>query len=323
MVFIQNDNTEPCYNLALEEYILKNTEINCFILWQNRASVIAGKHQNIYKEINYRYIRQNHIALVRRISGGGAVYHDLGNLNFSFILDGSTGQLVDFKKYTQPIIDALKSLSITAYFGGHNSLLVDGLKISGNAEHVYKNRVLHHGTLLFSTDLDALENALASESDIYTDKAVKSVRAAVANISDFIQQPIEICEFKDMMNAELSKHFGAHLHILNRNDLQAIEQLMRTRYQTWEWNFGYSPHYTIRKSLQNIALTVETSVKGGIIENIKFENTGFSPDTFNYVAKLLTGSRHHYEELLSRLQQNKEILSSMNITPEDVLECMF
>ena len=187
MLIIQNSTTDPYFNIAVEEYLLKNFTDDCFILYQNKPSIIIGKHQNTLAEINYQYVKENNIAVVRRLSGGGTVYHDLGNLNFSFIKNsGNDKNLVDFKMYTTPIIEVLKQLGVNAEFGGHNDIQVNGFKISGNAEHIFKKRVLHHGTLLFSSDLSILNNAIKAPENRYSDKAVKSVRAVVANIKDFI-----------------------------------------------------------------------------------------------------------------------------------------
>ncbi len=154
------------------------------MLWQNLPSIILGKHQNTLAEINYSFVKENNIPVVRRISGGGTVFHDLGNLNFTFISSGEKEKLVNFRKFTQPIIEVLNHMGIPACFEGKNDLRVNGLKISGNAEHVYRNKVLHHGTLLFSADLNYLNQAIKSVPERFKDKAVQSVRSKVANITD-------------------------------------------------------------------------------------------------------------------------------------------
>jgi len=176
MLIVNRPHTDPWFNIAAEEYFLKNFQEDIFMLWQNEASIIVGKHQNTLAEINYPYVKENGIPVIRRISGGGTVFHDLGNLNFTFIQNGEKGKLVDFRKFTDPILAVLNKMGVPAVFEGKNDLRVDGLKISGNAEHVFKNRVLHHGTLLFSSVLNDLGKALKVKTDRFTDKAVKSIR---------------------------------------------------------------------------------------------------------------------------------------------------
>ena len=183
MLCIKNDNTNPYFNLAAEEYVLRNFKENCFMLWRNRPSIIVGKHQNTLAEINVDYVKEKNIDVVRRLSGGGAVFHDLGNLNFTFIKNAEKEEaLVDFKKYVEPVLEVLQHLGVNAKFEGRNDIMIDGKKISGNAEHVFKKRVLHHGTLLFSSQMADLSNALKVNPLKYQDKGGKSVRSRVTNL---------------------------------------------------------------------------------------------------------------------------------------------
>jgi len=175
MLCIRHDITDPYFNLAAEEYFLKESNREFFILYINDPSVIAGKHQNVYAEINLNHVRENNIKVARRISGGGTVWHDHGNLNFSFIREGTDGDMVNFRKYTSPIVDVLLRLGIPAQFKEKNSIVVNNLKISGNAEHIFKNRVLHHGTLLFSSDLTGMSKALTTGQMKYQGRAITSV----------------------------------------------------------------------------------------------------------------------------------------------------
>ena len=188
--------SDPYFNLAAEEYLLKSRDEDFFLLYRNEPSIIVGKHQNALAEINWEFASKHKIKVARRLSGGGTVYHDPGNLNFSFIRKGLEGKLVDFKKYTAPIREVLSKMGIETKFEGHNSLTLNGFKVSGNAEHVFKKRVLHHGTLLFSSSLENLEEAIRTRPDQYSDKAVKSVRAEVANICESLDKKITIEEFE-------------------------------------------------------------------------------------------------------------------------------
>ncbi|MCK5693684.1 MAG: lipoate--protein ligase family protein, partial [Bacteroidales bacterium] len=184
MLCIISPYTNPYFNLAAEEYLLKSFQEDMFLLYRNRPSIVVGKHQNTLAEINLPFVQENEILVARRITGGGTVFHDLGNLNFAFFTSGKEGELVDYKRATTPIVEALKKMGLEVRLGKRNELLLKGLKISGTASHVFKQRVLHHGTLLFSSEMGKLSAALKSDKERFTDRAVKSVRSRVTNISD-------------------------------------------------------------------------------------------------------------------------------------------
>jgi lipoate-protein ligase A len=190
MLILAPATTNPYTNLATEEYLLKNSPSDIFMLWRSQPAVIVGKHQNAMAEINYHFVRENGIPVIRRLSGGGTVYHDLGNLNYTFIMNGTEGNLVNFRRFAQPIIDVLHGVGVDARLEGKNDLRVNGKKISGNAEHVYKNRVLHHGTLLVESNLVNLGMALKAPTNRYSDRAVQSIRSVVANLNDYLDRPV-------------------------------------------------------------------------------------------------------------------------------------
>jgi lipoate-protein ligase A len=178
---IQRTETDPYYNIAAEEYLLKTATTDTFMIWRNEPSVVVGKHQNALREINHDYIQSLNLPVIRRISGGGTVYHDPGNINFSFIYTGRKDNLVDFRHFTEPVIRFLQNSGLNAGFEGKNNIMVNGLKVSGNSAHIFRQKVLHHGTLLFNTDLDKLEKAISGGEKRFTDKAVRSVHAEVTN----------------------------------------------------------------------------------------------------------------------------------------------
>ncbi len=196
MLYINNTNTNPYFNLAAEEYMLKEFNEDCFMLWRNEPSIIVGKNQNTLSEINLDYVEMNNIPVVRRLSGGGTVFHDLGNLNFTFIKNGSEENFNNFQKFTLPILKVIKSLNINAEFSGRNDLTIDGKKFSGNAQYNFKNRILHHGTLLFASDITDLSKALQSKPLKFEGKGIKSVLSRVTNISSHLKYPISIMDFK-------------------------------------------------------------------------------------------------------------------------------
>ena len=241
MLLINNTNTNAYFNLAMEEYFLKNTNEDIFLLWQNENSIIVGKNQNTLSEINYDYVKENNIKVVRRLSGGGAVFHDLGNINFTFI-SCNDNSFSDFKKFTMPIVEALKELNVHAEFSGRNDLLIDGQKFSGNAQYNYKNKVMHHGTLLFSSEINDLSNALKVKPSKFQGKSVKSVKSRVTNISSHLDKEMTVLEFKDYLMDFINKRDeNSHFYELNDKDIESINKLVEEKYSTWEWNFGYSP----------------------------------------------------------------------------------
>jgi lipoate---protein ligase len=271
MIGIISESNSPAYNLAMEEYLLKNSTEDIFLLYSDSPSIICGKHQNMLAEINYMATKSMHIPVYRRLSGGGTVYHDEGNLNFCFITNGKGQNLIDFKGFTKPIVEALQSIGANAYYGGRNDLLIGGNKISGNACHVYKNRVMHHGTLLYNSNLSNLGNALKTDPTKYTDRAVKSVRSVVTNIQDHLPHPLSFDQFKNtIFNHVVNTN---KYSTLNDDALQTIEALVNTKYSTWQWNFGYSPEYTFKRRFAlhntNIQIQVEFTVHKGFIQTIK------------------------------------------------------
>ena len=191
MLLINNTSTNAYFNLAMEEYFLKNTTEDVFMLWRNESAIIVGKNQNTLSEINYEYVKENNIKVVRRQSGGGAVFHDLGNINFTFI-SCNDNSFSDFKRFTMPIIECLEDLNIHAEFSGRNDLLIDNQKFSGNAQYNYKNKVMHHGTLLFSSQINDLSSALKVKPSKFEGKGVKSVKSRVTNISNHLKKSMTI-----------------------------------------------------------------------------------------------------------------------------------
>jgi lipoate-protein ligase A len=204
MHIIKRHNTDPYFNLATEEFVLKNWDEDSFMLWRNAPSIIVGKHQNTLAEINVEYVKHNNIPVVRRLSGGGAVFHDLGNLNFTFIQNGKAERLIDFRKYTEPILEVLEKMGVAAKFEGRNDLTIGGRKFSGNAEHIWKTKILHHGTLLFSSHMSDLTQALNVDPLKFQDKAVKSVHSRVTNISEHLSEPMDVMYFASMIEGHIS-----------------------------------------------------------------------------------------------------------------------
>ena len=274
------------------------------MLWRNENAIIVGKHQNTLSEINLDVVNEKKIKVVRRISGGGAVFHDLGNLNFTFIVTGEEGNLVDFKKFTLPIIDVLQKLGIDARFEGRNDITIEGKKFSGNAEHVWKNRTLHHGTILFASVINDLSSALKVNPLKFRDKAVKSVRSRVTNVSEHLKQKMDVMEFRDkIMEHIMEMYSDSKLYEFTPEDILKIEKLRDEKYARWEWNFGYSPKYDFNKLIKSNGGHIEfhINVEKGFIRAIKIYGDFFNKHDIDVVEKALIGIKHDQETIRKAL----------------------
>lgn len=326
MLCIERNVTDPYFNLAAEEYVLKEFSDDVFMLWRNEPCIIVGKHQNTLAEINLDFVREKNIPVVRRISGGGTVFHDLGNINFTFIRNGEPDKLVDFKKFTKPIIEVLQKLGIEARFEGRNDVTIKGKKFSGNAEHVHRNRVLHHGTLLFSAQLGNLSKALKVDPNKFQDKAVKSVRSRVTNISGHLKEPMGVTEFmKRIQNHIDEKYPDARLVKFSDEDMKNIEALAEKKYRTWQWNFGYSPRYNFRRMIKanggNIELNLE--VQHGIIKKAKIFGDYFSLRDTEEIEDMLIDKQHQPEVIRDHLKNVDIQLYFKHVTLDELISGMF
>ena len=299
MIFIENDgNTDPKLNLALEEYILRNfsKDVDYLLFYINAPSIIIGRNQNTLEEINYGYITANNIHIVRRISGGGAVYHDLGNLNFSFITNHDVTMLNNFKKFTAPVVKVLNDLGLDAALKGRNDIQVEEKKISGTAQFSTGKRMISHGTLLFDTDLNEVVNALNVKMSKIQSKGHKSVRSRVANISEFLVETIKIEQFRQLILDGLQKDSQAfEIYKLSPSEWEAVHQLKAAKYDTWEWNFGQSPKFNIQRSKRFAVGEIDLRIfveRGGVITDFKIYGDFFGKEPVKDIEKLLIGKRY-------------------------------
>ncbi len=281
-------------NLALEEYLLRHSDQDYFMIWQSDPAVVVGKHQNALAEVNYRFIRENNIVLARRLSGGGTVFHDQGNLNFTYIVKGEPGKLVDFRRYIGPVIDFLDTQGIRATQGRTHEILVEGKKISGNAEHVHKNRVLHHGTLLLHADLKLLGESIAVVPGKYVDRSVQSRRSQVANLADFMPE----ARYPDKIGAKFMSYirnrFNGTAFQPDAPTLQATAELAALKYRSMEWTIGWSPDYEFRNVFHNPAfnLKIHMKVHRGVIVSASLDSVQISGDQLRRLEENLAGCRH-------------------------------
>ncbi|MBM9832309.1 lipoate--protein ligase, partial [Enterococcus faecalis] len=274
MKYIVNNSNDPAYNIALESYAFRELtgEDEIFILWINEPAIIIGKHQNALAEINKEYTDAHGIHVVRRLSGGGAVYHDLNNLNYTIISNKADEGAFDFKTFSKPVIDTLAGLGAEANFTGRNDLEIDGKKICGNAQAYYKGRMMHHGCLLFDVDMTVLGDALKVSKDKIESKGVKSVRARVTNINNEVPEKITVQEFSDAILEQMKKEYpNMTEYVLSEDELEHIQEIRDTKFGTWDWNFGETPEYTIERNVRYPAgkITTFAKVEKSVIESIK------------------------------------------------------
>ena len=315
---INQSNSDPYFNLATEEYFLKNFKEDFFMLWRSKPSVVVGKHQNALAEINHEFVQKNNIPVARRLSGGGTVFHDPGNVNFTFIRNVEKISEVNFKVFTVPVVEALKKLGVDAYTTGRNDLLIDGKKISGNAEHVHRNRVLHHGTLLFDSHLEALKGTLKVDLSKFQDKAVQSNRSEVTNIANYLPNPISVEEFTGYLFDEISRNYPEfQVYELTSEDVEAIEKLSLEKYQTWEWIFGYSPKYRFTNKTDELQISM--LVEKGLLTEVLISGT-IPEELSKNISQKLVGCRHDYEVVKKVIYSLKQEFGNLD---ENILNSFF
>jgi lipoate-protein ligase A len=303
MYVVENKSTKPQYNLALEEYLCLRAMRDgsrFFMLWQNEPSIIVGRFQNTLGEINSSFVEEHGIHVVRRNSGGGAVYHDLGNINYSFVMPDSSGDF-DFAFFTGPIIRALAALGVGAELSGRNDLAIEGKKVSGGAQFRRGGIMLHHGTLLYDADLEVLSQALRPSEDKFQSKAVKSIRSRVGNIMPFLPSPLSVAEFQERLQRGIQ---GLTPLTLEQDALDEVEKLKNEKYSTWEWNYGASPRFTERKRARFSWGGVEAFliVEEGSVAQCSFRGDYFGSGDYAPLLARLTGCSYTKEGIAKALE---------------------
>ncbi len=331
MLFINNQNiTDPTINLAIEEFAVRHLPANepILLFYINQPSIIIGRNQNTIEEINTNYVEDNGIKVVRRLSGGGAVYHDKGNLNFSFITENDGKSFSNFKKFLEPIITSLAQLGIEAEVKGRNDILIEDRKISGNAQFATLGKIFTHGTLLFNSEIDEVVNALNVRKEKIESKGKKSVRSRVANISEYLKEPLTIEQFKEHI---LLSIFGVENrsqvpeYHLTEADWEMIHKISNERYANWDWNFGKSPQSTavFSKRFPIGVIDLHVVIEKGILEEVKIFGDFFGVGDVADIELLLTGKKYDREVLREALKEIDITHYFGSITLDDFLEVLY
>ncbi|WP_070119922.1 lipoate--protein ligase [Bacillus marinisedimentorum] len=331
MLFIDNKGiTDPQINLAIEEYALKNLDINetYLLFYINEPSIIIGKNQNTVEEINTNYVEDNNIRVVRRLSGGGAVYHDTGNLNFSFITRDDGESFHNFQKFTEPVIKALHRIGVDAELSGRNDITAKGKKISGNAQFSTKGRMFSHGTLLFDSEIENVVSALNVKMEKIESKGIKSIRSRVTNISELMDEKLSIEAFRSLLLRYIFDTESIEevpKYELTDGDWEKIHQLSRERYQNWDWNYGKSPKFNIQHSHRFPVGQIDfrLDVHKGVIGNIKIYGDFFGVGDVSDIENRLNGVRYERASINEALNDVDIKHYFGNVTKDDIVNLIY
>lgn len=311
MYIIDSPSHDAYFNIATEEYLLSRfPKEDLFLLYVNAPSIIVGKFQNTLAEINLQYVQEKNIKVVRRMSGGGTVYHDLGNLNFSFHTLLGEYDFMDFSAFTKPVLTLLNNLGVPAVLKGRNDLLVDDKKFSGNAKLARQGKMIQHGTILLHSEMEVLSQALTVNPLKFVDKATKSTRSRVTNLSEYLPEPLSTEALKKLLTEEIiHNNPAAERYELTPEDITGIKKLAAEKYETWDWNFGFSPNYNFKKGIKVPAgfIEVHLDVEKGTIKQAKIFGDFFAAKPIEELEAKLIGLKHESSVLL-------ELLSSVDIT---------
>ena len=322
--YLETHSQNPYYNLAFEEYVLcHRTQGDYLLLWQNDNTIVVGQNQNTEAEINRAFVEQHHINVVRRSTGGGAVYHDLGNLNYSFITDvGDDG--ISIRRFTEPVVAALRSLGLNAEASGRNDILVEGRKVSGTAQRRHGGRILHHGTLLFDANPSMVAGALNVDPEKFRSKSTKSVRSRIGNIRDFLPNDMELPAFWAYLKDALSGG-GVTPGALSAGELAEVDRLKREKYDTWEWNYGRSPKFDVRckRYWAGGCLEANVSIANGVITDVRFFGDFLSVCGLEELVERLKGVAFRPEDVRAVLNDSPVGELFGGITADEVTATIF
>lgn len=326
MIYVDSNSLSPYFNFALEYYLMTEKELDSdviFMFWRTSPTIMVGKFQNTIEEINKKYVEENNINIVRRMSGGGTIYTDMNGWQFTFITKNYKGSGIDFKEFTDPIIEALKEQGIDAYFNSRNDLLIDGKKFSGNAQYIKNNSRLHHGSILFNTDIESMVKSITVAEDKIISKGIKSVRERVTNVAEHFDKDIDALEFKDIMLKSLLKNTNK-VYNLTEEDIKRVNEIAKEKFETWEWNYGASPKFNITKGKRYDGGKVEfrINVEKGTIKDVSINGDFFGEGDVEDISKVLCGCRYNKEDVINVLDTIDTEKYFYKIKKDEIIECI-
>lgn len=325
MKYIETNSIDPYYNLAFEEYVLTHYKDDDYLmLWQNDNTIVVGVNQNPLEEVNLRLAETYNVNLVRRSTGGGAVYHDLGNLNFSYITDWDDGDVMGYEHFLKPIASAFGKIGLSIEIKGRNDLLLDGKKISGSAQRLVDGRILHHGTLLINSDLEKMEQLLHVSADKIQSKGIKSVRSRVTNIQEYTWKRLDVESVKELL---LQHWFGETVKSekLGKDQLNEVKLIACHKYRAWNWLYGRSPKFNFKnkKRFAGGAVEVHMDIKDGVISKCMINGDFLSLKSIRDVEEKLTDIRYDRCCVKASLESLPINLYFGDIAKEDIVRCFF
>ncbi|WP_094607513.1 Lipoate-protein ligase LplJ [Sporomusa silvacetica DSM 10669] len=325
MMYVENNSMDPYFCFALEYYLLKEIDLerDFFLFWRTTPAIMIGKHQNTLVEINQDYVKEKHIQVVRRITGGGTIYTDPDTWQFSFIIKNKSYNDINFETYIDPIIKAFFELGINSDFSSRNDILIKGKKVSGNAQYIDSQCNLHHGSILFDTNLDELVKALTVSEEKIISKGIKSVRERVTTITEHLNEKIDILAFKELMLHYLLQNIDG-TYELTPKDIKRVNEIADGNFRQWEWNYGKSPKFNIIKSNRFEGGKVEFNiyVNKGIIEQCKIYGDFFSQGDIEIVSYSLIGCLYKEENIRVALEDICAENFFYLISNEDLIRCI-
>ncbi|MCC3667922.1 lipoate--protein ligase [Terrisporobacter mayombei] len=325
MIYINSNSTSPYFNFALEEYLLTQKDLDddeIFLFWRTNPTIMVGRYQNTFSEINEKYVRENNVNVVRRNSGGGTIYTDMGAWQFTFIEKNYKEEGISFDKFTGPIVEALQKQDVDAHFNSRNDLLIGNRKFSGNAQYRKDNAILHHGSILFNTDIQAMVESITVAEDKIIAKGIKSVRERVINISEVMKDNITSENFRDIMLDSLLKN--STTYTLTKEDIKSINKIQKEKFESWDWNYGKNPIFNISryKRFNGGRVDFKLNVKKGIIKNCTIEGDFFLSGEISILEESFIDCKY-VRENISKLLDTLDIENYFyKITKDDLLECI-
>jgi lipoate-protein ligase A len=325
MLIVDLKTTNPYVNLATEEYLLYHRKEDFFVLWQNEPCIVVGRNQNTLAEINHEYVTEHHIPVVRRLTGGGAVFHDLGNLNYTFIEADAKDKFGNYGVFSTPVLQVLHKMGVPATLSGRNDLLVDGKKICGNAQTMFHGRMMHHGCILFSANVNHLVDALKVNPLKIQSKGIQSVRSRVTNIADHLTQPMTVTDFRRLLLEEVLGGQDNELYELTPHDQEQIEILYREKYSTYEWNFGFKKDYSFCKDTLFSAglVTLSMDIKEDKIAALSVKGDFFGIADVAEFEQAMLGTPYEPSAILERLNTLDFSSYFAGISSEEFIKAFF